>query len=71
MRQVKMGNGTFRWWPSIEEVMEADEEGTGFCASCGAAGQQAEPDAEGYECDECESESVYGAAEFGLRGWVS
>ena len=35
----------------------------GFCVDCGAEHYGVEPDARGYECEECESESVYGAEE--------
>ena len=47
---------------TIEDVMEYCEDGTvGFCMSCGELADGVEPDAERYECDNCQNESVYGA----------
>ena len=36
-------------------------ESPGLCTSCGAEADQVEPDAEGYVCDACGEEAVYGA----------
>jgi predicted RNA-binding Zn-ribbon protein involved in translation (DUF1610 family) len=33
----------------------------GVCISCGADADQVEPDAEGYECEVCGEQSVFGA----------
>ncbi len=47
---------------TIKQVMEACEDGTtGFCMACGAQTEGVEPDARCYECEECGSESVFGA----------
>jgi hypothetical protein len=49
----------------IDYVMACaqDGEGVGFCLSCGADQYGVEPDARGYECEECGKERVYGAEE--------
>jgi len=51
--------------PSIEDVMRAvmDDDGTGFCLKCGFEQQGCEPDARGYECEDCGENAVYGAEE--------
>ena len=56
--------------PTIEECMELDENGEGWCISCGTSGQGAEPDAEKYTCDECGKPSVYGAGQLAILGLV-
>ena len=51
--------------PTIQEVLDAvkADEGVGFCIKCGAEAYGVEPDAHGYECDECGRFTVYGAEE--------
>ena len=39
----------------------------GFCAACGAEAEGVEPDARGYECEECGEPRVYGAEELLFR----
>lgn len=46
----------------VLEVAQEDE-GGGFCLACGAEAYGVEPDARGYECEECGERAVYGAAE--------
>jgi DNA-directed RNA polymerase subunit RPC12/RpoP len=50
---------------TYELIKDSIESGDymGFCIKCGAEHYGVEPDARGYECEECESESVYGAEE--------
>lgn len=38
-------------------------ESPGLCTACGAEADQVEPDAQGYVCDVCGEEAVYGAEE--------
>jgi hypothetical protein len=55
----------------VESAMHGTGE-TGFCIACGAATDDAEPDARGYPCDDCGSpSSVYGIEELVLHGLVS
>ena len=56
--------------PTPEEIQAASEDYVGFCRLCGAERDCCEPDACGYECEECGKPTVYGAEEFVLRGWV-
>ncbi len=42
---------------------ERELENPGFCVACGADADGCEPDARGYECEECGKPSVYGAEE--------
>ena len=51
--------------PTIQQVLEAVEadESIGFCIKCGSEAYGVEPDAHGYECDECGGLTVYGAEE--------
>ena len=57
-----------------ERVLEAAEKSVfgdeyiGFCTACGAEIYGVEPDARGYECDECGENKVYGAEECVLMG---
>lgn len=52
---------------NIERVMEAVQESwtscynPGFCLECGYEQEGCEPDAEGYECEECGAFAVMGA----------
>lgn len=54
--------------PSVELLRDLDEEGQGFCLSCGEIADFAEPDMEHGECENCGELKVYGAAELALRG---
>lgn len=54
---------------TIEKVIDAVErrlttlDNPGFCIACGAEADGCEPDARGYECEECGARQVYGADE--------
>lgn len=58
-----------RMHPSITEDRIVDAarsqmfgtENPGICVACGADAEGCEPDAEGYPCDECGEDAVYGA----------
>ncbi len=39
----------------------------GFCMACGAEQDDVEPDARGYNCEQCGEDSVYGAEDLVLR----
>ena len=45
------------------ERREESLDNPGFCLACGAEVDVCEPDARGYDCDECGSANVYGAEE--------
>jgi hypothetical protein len=50
----------------VEEAARRQMFGTdnpGFCIACGAEADGCEPDAEGYECEECGESAVMGASE--------
>lgn len=55
---------------TVKRVVEAAEEemfgpaitNPGFCLACGEEQEGCEPDAEKYECENCEKREVYGAA---------
>lgn len=47
---------------------EYDERNTGRCVACGAEAYGVEPDASGYECEECGQPSVYGLEELLMLG---
>ncbi len=59
--------------PSLDEVMRAvqDDEGVGFCVNCGYEQMGVEPDARGYECENCGQPKVYGAEELLLMNVAS
>ena len=52
---------------TLERITKAVEraqrstDNPGFCTVCGAEAEGVEPDAEGYECEECGASAVYGA----------
>jgi len=56
---------------SLEQIEELIDDNGGFCIKCGAEHYGVEPDARGYECEECGRSSVYGAEEIMLMGLVS
>ena len=51
--------------PTLDEVIAAvqDDDGSGFCLACGEQAWGVEPDARGYECENCGEHKVYGAEE--------
>lgn len=60
---------------TFERIQDANErrdgvqcDNPGFCAACGADADNCEPDARGYECEECGATAVYGAEEFLFMG---
>lgn len=67
MREYKAKSGKIQFMPSVEELMEMDADGDGFCLACGNT-QPAEPDAVKYECEACGEKKVYGAAELAFMG---
>lgn len=50
---------------TLTRVMRAVEADTnlGFCLACGCEQDGCEPDARGYDCDQCGEPKVYGAEE--------
>ncbi len=50
---------------SLDSILEAvqEDDNIGLCIKCGNEQYGVEPDARGYECDECEEPTVYGAPE--------
>lgn len=56
---------------SLEEIQDAIEEQGGFCIECGEPAYGVEPDARGYECENCGRNAVYGAEELLIMGFVS
>ncbi len=42
----------------------------GFCINCGYERGGCEPDAREYPCDECETNTVYGAQELLIMGYA-
>ncbi len=56
-----------------ERIMDACQrrdvslDNPGFCTACGADAEGVEPDARGYECEECGAHAVYGAEELLLE----
>ena len=48
---------------NIEEVLEVaqNDENVGFCLACGHSQDGVEPDAKGYECENCGEHQVMGA----------
>jgi hypothetical protein len=51
-----------------EEYMELNEASLGMCLACGAIRDTVEPDAEGYECQECHALAVMGAEQMLMEG---
>ena len=56
---------------TLEQILDAEENMTGFCVQCSAERDSCEPDARKYPCEECGKKSVYGAQELALMGLVS
>lgn len=55
---------------TLKQIEEADDQSVGFCLACGAERDCCEPDARKYHCDECGMDTVYGAQEIGLMGFI-
>ena len=53
----------------VIEAIEQDDD-LGFCLGCGTEAFGVEPDAQGYECEECGENLVFGAEEILLMGEV-
>lgn len=53
---------------TLEQIEEAAEDQGGFCLACGEPAYGVEPDARGYECEECGKHQVYGAEEIAIMG---
>lgn len=55
---------------SLDMVVAAIESGQyiGFCLNCGAEVDGVEPDAEKYQCEDCNRRTVYGAEQILLMG---
>lgn len=51
-----------------EEYEELTEASLGMCLACGALRGTVEPDAEGYECEECEAPAVMGVEQMLMEG---
>ncbi|MCP4744123.1 MAG: hypothetical protein GY871_18140 [Actinomycetales bacterium] len=51
-------------------MIESDEP-MGFCTACGLDHYGIEPDARKYQCEECETPTVYGAPELLIMGYAS
>jgi hypothetical protein len=54
----------------LEQIEEAMQDSIGFCIKCGAERDCCEPDARGYQCEECGEDAVYGAEELVIMGLV-
>ena len=50
---------------TLDQVMQAvaQDDGIGFCRSCGEEAYNVEPDARNYECESCGLREVFGAEE--------
>lgn len=70
MRAYRAKSGKIRIKPSMELAEQLEDDGEGFCVSCGSYGHLVEPDAVKYPCDVCGEAAVYGASELMLRGLV-
>jgi DNA-directed RNA polymerase subunit RPC12/RpoP len=55
---------------TLEDILTADSDMSGFCVQCGAERPGTEPDARKYPCDDCGKRAVYGAQELLLMGLV-
>lgn len=67
MEKWRNRKGETRFYPSLDEVRDMDENSEGACIGCGETGQSAEPDAERYECECCGKNLVFGSMWFAFR----
>jgi hypothetical protein len=68
---IKRRNGRFvRVGMTLAEYQYMDENCEGLCVACGFVDDCVEPDAERYECVECESKAVYGIPQLLIMGRV-
>lgn len=59
--RIEMDEATYRWH---------DEDYYGFCIACGEEAMQCEPDARHYKCESCNEDSVFGASELLIMGFI-
>lgn len=55
---------------TLEQIQTADDAQEGFCVTCGTSRECCEPDAREYPCDECGTQTVFGAQELVMMGLV-
>jgi hypothetical protein len=53
---------------TLDELVLADDEMTGFCLACRAPRDCCEPDAADYRCDDCGEHAVYGPHWIAIAG---
>lgn len=46
------------------------DEDLGFCVRCGSEAYGVEPDARGYECENCGTKGIYGLEELMINGYL-
>lgn len=70
--QFTTTKGSIRYRPivSADSLADIQDENIGFCTACGAFDDCTEPDARGYECEECTAPARYGMEALILRGFV-
>ena len=64
----KAKNGNTQYKPALSWLLNAAENGEGFCVACGSEHDCVEPDARKYHCTDCGAHKVYGAEELMLMG---
>jgi hypothetical protein len=68
MKTYKAKNGNIQYKQSIDALLDASENNSGFCLACGDEADGVEPDARKYQCSSCNAFKVYGAEELILMG---
>lgn len=56
---------------SLEQIEEGMENYWGYCINCGESRECTEPDATEYPCEDCGTNTVYGAEELLIMGKCS
>ncbi len=70
----KTKKGADRFRPVMTEAEYShsrNHENEGFCLGCGETADGVEPDARGYECENCEAKLVYGLEELLMMGLLT
>jgi hypothetical protein len=75
-KTITTKTGKTRYVPVFESPDEIqaimfEDNSIGFCLACGEEAYGVEPDARRYECECCESKSVYGLEELVMAGAVA
>jgi hypothetical protein len=71
MKRITGETGKFQRFEMLEEeYKDLTDAMEGLCVACGSVRDCCEPDAERYDCEDCEKRTVYGTEQLLLMGRI-